>query len=269
MNRIVLLSAALLLLIASACKKDKSVHTPTCRLTTIQTNFDTSNVTYNTNGVVTSYGSLAMGLYTFLYSGLTASDSVETSSEKKLDCNISLDAKGRVTYMNRTTQFFGTSYYYTFNFQYNADGYVSLCEQIYTNSGNTQVDYYKDSMVYNNGNLATKYTFTRTESTPYVLSSRTECTYSSDLNKIGFYAYYLIEEPISVTNGWAAFYHLFGKGPVNLPLKTTLYSSTGDVTYVLDYTYLMDENGYPTEENIVRSILSPYSFNRKYSYSCE
>lgn len=269
MNRIVLLSATLLLLIASACKKDKSVHTPTCRLTTIKTNFDTSYISYNSNGIVSSFGNVPQGLYTFFYSGLTAFDSVEIPGEKQPDCTISLDANGRVTYMSRTRQIFGKLYYYTFTFRYNAEGYVTLCEQGYSNNSDSHEEYYKDSMVYANGNLATKYTFFHDESTAYTPFSRMEITYSSDQNKIGYYAYHFIEEPITVTSDWKAFYHLFGKGPVNLPLKTTLYSSTGDVTYVLDYTYLMDENGYPTEENIVRSILSPYSFNRKYSYSCE
>lgn len=267
MNRILLLSATLLLLFATACKKDKGI--PTCRLTSIETNFDTSYINYNTNGMVTSYGNVPQGLFTFFYSGLTAYDSLETPGEKKLDCNISLDAKGRVTYMSRTTQFFGTSYYYAFTFQYNTDGYVTLCEQTQSNSATSSVSYYKDSMVYANGNLSAKYTYMRSESTPYALNSYLTCTYSTEENKIGYYAYHFIEEPITLTSDWKAFYHLFGKGPVNLPLKTTLYSYTGDISYVLDYSYLMDENGYPTEENIVRSILSPYSFNRKYSYSCE
>jgi hypothetical protein len=268
MNRILLLSATLLLLFATACKKDKGV--PTCRLTAIKSNFDTAYISYNSNGRVASYGDVPGGLYTFFYpGGLSAYDSLETSGGKKADCNISLDANGRITFMTRSVQSLGATVNYTYQFQYNADGYITLCEQTYGASTTGPTAFYKDSMVYNNGNLVAKYTFTRDQISPYALYKYTNSTYSTQQNKIGYHAFFYFEEPISVTDGWNAFYHLFGQGPANLPLKTTLYNNTGGVTYVLDYTYLTDENGYPTEANIVRSVNSTNIFNRKFSYSCE
>lgn len=268
MNRIILVSAILLLLLASACKKDKT--TPNCRLTAIKSNFDTAYVTYNSNGRVLSYGDVRYGLYSFFYpGGLSAFDSVETVSSKKADCNISLDANGRVTFMTRSVQSLGATVNYTYQFQYNADGYITLCEQNYGASTTGPTAFYKDSMVYSNGNLVAKYSFARDQISPYTLQSYLTCTYGTQPNKIGYHAFFYSEEPISVTDGWNAFYHLFGKGPANLPLKTTVYNNTGTVTYILDYTYLTDENGYPTEANIVRSVNSTNIFNRKFSYSCE
>ncbi|HLP52851.1 MAG TPA: DUF4595 domain-containing protein [Chitinophagales bacterium] len=268
MNRILLVSATLLLFLASACKKDKTA--TNCRLTAIKSNFDTAYIAYNSNGRVVSYGDVQYGLYSFFYpGGLTAFDSVETAGSKKADCNISLDANGRVTFMTRNVQSLGATLNYTFQFQYNADGYITLCEQTYGASSTGPTAFYKDSMVYNNGNLVAKYTFTRDLISPYALQSYLNCTYSTQQNKIGHHAFFYFEEPISVTDGWNAFYHLFGNGPANLPLKTTVYNNTGAVTYILDYTYLTDENGYPTEASIVRSVNSTNIFNRKFSYSCE
>ena len=265
------LSTITLLLAAGGCKKDKDKDPPaiTCQLQSIQnTGNDTAAIAYDAQGKVDSFGSLAYALYAFTYSGLTASSTVSNTSTSIPHMNIFLDAQRRVESMNRTYVSGPDTYYYNYSFTYDGEGHIIICEQGYHESGSLNYNYTRDSMVYANGNLVSKYVFGRVDANPYVLSSHLEMTYTAQENKIGYHAFGLWEEPISQLSGWQAYYHLFGKASKNLPAITRYYDNTGTELFNVDYTFLLNENGYPTDENMIRTGSFPGARNRRFFYTC-
>lgn len=263
----------LLLIQTSACKKNSDT-TPnsSCRLTKVtNTNIDTAQITYDTQGRVLTYGSLNYGLYNFTYgSGLTASaTTVITDTSYHFSYDISLDAQGRATFITKHYSYPGSAYTYTFSFQYDAEGHIIRSESSLQGTGIAGVHYYLDSLVYTNGNLTAKYSYAKDNVTlNYNLTGHLTVDYGTDINKIGLQAFVTYEEPISVISGWNSFYHLFGASSKNLPSVTKYYDNTGTLFYQWNYSFLLNENGYPTEENIVRSVHNPGSINRKFAYSC-
>jgi hypothetical protein len=268
---LLVIAFAVTLAAISGCKKDKdNPSAATCRLTKVEnTGSDTALVVYDSEGRVTSYGSLNYYLINLTYSGLTASATLTNPDTTMHFMNIFLNADKNIQSMNITRNVGGADYYYTYAFQYDADDHIIGSEQTLKPAGSLNTTYYKDSMVYENGNLVDKYTFYKMDSDPYAPYQHLTMTYGSQENKIGYHAFSSWEEPISILSGWNFFYHMFGKTSKNLPVSTSFYDDTNANLFNLGYTFLLDGNGYPTEENIARTGSYPGTRNRKFAYSCD
>lgn len=268
MKPFLLAAAALLLLTISACKKENKM--PNCTLVTRAGLTDSARIIYDAQGRVSTYEQVGEAVYTFTYtSALTAKCTVSISGNPTYTIyNIYLNNNGTVASMNNSILISGTTLEYTYVFTYNAEGRISKCEQRYEQPGAISIKY--DSMVYVNGSLAGQYTFVGPSSTgPFTLQEYALITSTDKNNYIGYHAFSNYEEPISLTSGFYPFYHLFGKGSDKLPAETIFYTNTGTLSFKMTYTYLLNENGYVTEENAIRTILAPTTDNRRFTYSCE
>jgi len=257
-----------LFVFVAGCKKDKDAEM-TCRLTSIQsTGLDTAQLTYDAEGNLTSYGSLSNYLINLTYSGLTVTTTIANEDTTRQGYNIFLNADKNVQSMNLTNNNGGSNYYYTYTFEYDTEKHVVWSEQTYKQLGTPTIYYYKDSMIYENGNLTEKHTFYKMNDDPYVPFERKEITPGTELNKIGYYAFSSREEPISITSAWHFIYPLFGKASVNLPAKTKVYDELGNLSYEIIYSFLLNGDGYPVDENYTVTIAPPYTINRKFTYTC-
>lgn len=267
-----IISAAILLLLVSAagCKKDKS--TVSCKLVSRATNTDSSLITYDAQGRVQSFELVGEYAYTFTYtSALTAQCIVSIPSNPVYDSyNIFLSTTGTIVSMNNSLNIGGSTYDYSYAFQYNVDGKISRCEQsvIQASGGSNTFKY--DSMVYENGNLTKQYTYYATSATgPFYLQEYSLTTYSDQPNKVGYHAYSFVEEPTSILSGFYPFFHMYGNGSNNLPVETSVFTNTGTLSFKMSYNYLLDEKGYLIEENVSRGIIAPSTENRRFYYTCE
>src|ERR1043165_9567485 len=174
---------ALLLLFAAGCKKKDNVASD-CRLTKKQdASGDSALVTYDAQGRVSSYGN-DLTKYVFTYSGLTASVTLNASNQVTI--NLSLDAEGKATFMTWSNNS-GSQVDYTYTFEYDAEGRIVKSLQTVHVSGQPTTTYFKDSLIWANGNLIAKYTYVHDNADPYVLYCRTQTTYTADVNKTGYH----------------------------------------------------------------------------------
>lgn len=268
MKPFLLATATLLLLTISACKKENK--TPRCTLATRASFADSARVTYDAQGRVSTYEIVGESVYTFNYTSALAAQCVVSIPGNPVytTYNIFLNTNGTVSSMTNSISLGGSTIDYTFYFTYNAEGRIAKCLQRYDQPGAISVKL--DSMVYTNGSLAGQYSFYGPSSTgPFTLQEYALTTATDKPNQIGYHAFSLYEEPMTLVSGFYPFYHLFGKGSDKLPAETTFYTNTGTLSFKMNYTYLLDENGYVTEANITRSILAPTTENRRFTYGCE
>lgn len=268
MKQIFLAIAAVLLLTISACKKESNPLN--CRLVSRASVTDSARISYDAQGRVSTYEIAGESVYTFNYtSALAAQCIVSTPGNPAYTTyNIYLNSNGTVSSMSNSIVITGTTIDYTYNFTYNAEGRIYKCEQRYEQPGAISIKL--DSMVYTNGSLAKQYTFYSPSATgPFTLQEYALTTSTDKTNYIGYHAFSLYEEPMTLLSGFYPFYHLFGKGSDKLPAETSFYTNTGTLSFKMTYTHLLNENGYLTEENITRSILAPSTENRRFTYSCE
>lgn len=265
-----LLSIITLLLAAPACKKTAT--TVNCKVTQVQnTGSQTTLTTYDNQGRVATYGALSSGnTFSFTYSGLTAGSTLQSyDTSYHITGNISLDASGRMVFMSKSKVNSGTTWNYTYTLQYDAEGHVILCDQTSQEVGVSGTTYTRDSLIYINGNLIDKYTFQKLNAGPYLPVEHVKMEYGTDMNKIGHYMWYGYEPPMSASSEYLVYSHLLGNTSKNLPVYTRYYDNTETLYIQISYSFLLNENGYPIEENMVRSINSPEAKNRKFEYSCD
>ena len=257
-----------LVMASASCKKEKA--NTSCRLTRINRDVaDSSDISYDAQNRVSRFG-FSTCLYTFNYTGLTAQAHLSYYSDTSFNTlyNIYLNSDGRVASMTYHNTVAGALYLYTYNYQYDAQGRIVLCEQNLTEDASGIVTYHKDSLVFSSGNLVSKFSFTKTNTTPYVLAQRVNISYTAHANKIGYYVWGTDEEPTSLTSGFTPFFHLYGNTSENLPEKSSVYNNSGVLQMETIYTFLLNADGYPTDENLARTILSPHTYTRKFTYTC-
>ena len=268
MKHIVISIAAVLLLTISACKKENK--TLSCALASRASVTDSARVTYDAQGRVSTYEIVGESVYTFNYTSALAAQCVVSipSDPAYTTYNIYLNSNGTVSSMSNSLVIAGTTIVYNYTFTYNAEGRIYKCEQRFEQPGAISIKL--DSMVYANGSLAKQYSFYAPSATgPFTLQEYALTTSTDKTNYIGYHAFSTYEEPITQLSGFYPFYHLFGKGSDKLPAETSFYTNTGTLSFKMTYTHLLNENGYLTEENISRSIISPSTENRRFTYSCE
>ncbi|MBK8658661.1 MAG: DUF4595 domain-containing protein [Bacteroidetes bacterium] len=268
MKPFLLAAAALLLLTISACKKENK--TPNCTLVTRASLTDSARISYDAQGRVATYEIVGESVYTFNYTSALAAQCVVSipGNPTYTTYNVFLNSNGTVSSMSNSIVIGGTNIDYTYYFTYNAEGRIAKCLQRYDQTGGISVKL--DSMVYENGNLVRKFKFVSASVTgPFYLQEYAITTYTDRPNKMGYHAFSFVEEPTSLLSGFYPFFHLYGKASDKLPAETNVYTNTGTLSFKMNYTYLLDENGYVTEENVSRSILAPSTENRRFGYSCE
>lgn len=260
------------LLLAASCKKDNKA--VSCRLSQRVSYLDSSQITYDASGRVSVYNNAVGPIFTFTYSGLTAQCVVSyTGSSNTSSYQIYLNSQGlasTITYYVPPTLLSGERLY-SYVFLYDNNNRIVRCEQSLDVPGTTSDYFMYDSMVYENGNLNKQFTFARSgASTTYGLQEYSVIGYSTKENKIGYHALSSFDEPTSLERGFTPFFHLYGKGSINLPLETTVYNADGTLSTRLDYSYLFDEKGNLTDEIITEISPShgPIIDNRKFFYEC-
>lgn len=229
-------------------------------------------VTYDAQGRVLTYQVIGNSTHTFNYTSALAAQCVLSlpSDPNRTTYNIYLNSNGTVASMNNSIVIGGFTYDYYYTFHYNTEGRINRCDQKVENVSGGSVSFNYDSMVYENGSLTKQYTFgAATLSGPYSMQKYSITTNTDQANKISYHPYNFVGEPISTVSGFQAFYHLFGKGSDRLPAETNIYTPSGTLSYKINYTHLLNENGYLTEENITRSIIAPGTENRRFYYSCK
>lgn len=271
MHKIVTLFTAVCLLLSfSACKKeDKKLN---CRLTDTYTAGDSVHITYDAQGRVSVYAYPDLGTYyTYTYSGLSAQCVLSTPSNPSLiTYNLFLNSDGTVASMLYTRLIGSSTVNYTFNFKYNSEGRIRLCEQQLNDVTIGAVSFKLDSMVYVNGNLSAQFTYNAASPTgPFYFQESTLTTYTEYDNTISYHPFSIYEEPMTLLSGLGPFYHLYGKGSSKLPLETSVYNDLSVLNFKMSYNYLFDENGNVQEQNQVRTISLPSASNKRFYYTCE
>jgi hypothetical protein len=266
MKKLILLFSVPALFLAG-CSKDENGVTLDCLPARIVfNNTDTVDIIRNDQNKLIKYGKLTANHYTFSYSGLTAT--MQFGSDLT---TLFLNAAGNVVSFNDTTTSGPTTFYYAYNFQYDSDNrLVKSLQQVTDNAIGLNNESYIDSLVYENGNLIEKYTFYKAPlASTFSLQERVEIDYSDTRNKLGHYYLTNSEEAISILSGWLHLYHLLGRASRDLPAVTRVYNGSGTLIRQLNYTFLLDTDGFPTEVNIVRSVGGSSTENRKFIYTCE
>ena len=259
-----------ILLAAASCKKEQKA--VTCRLTEKIDSYDSAQITYDANGRVSVYSNALGNAYTFNYSGLTAQCVVSyPGSTNTSTYQIYLNSQGQassITYYVPPAAG-GAERLYSYVFLYDNNSRIVKCEQSLNMPG-TASDYFMyDSMVYENGNMIKKFTFAKGgSSTGYGLQQYSTTSYTETENKIGYHGLSYTEEPTSLLTGFYQFFHLYGQCSANLAAETNVYTATGTLSFRISYSYLFDELGNVTEENVARSLVSPSTENRKFYYEC-
>lgn len=251
-------------LMLTGCSKDKTIR-QICRIQSIVYNSsDTSSIVYNDQMRVFKFGNLSGNHYTFNYSGLTAT--MQFGSET---IDLFLNADGNLVSFEDETGSGPSTLYYSFNFNYNGDKQLVLSvQEVADNVLGLNNSTYKDSLVYSNGNLVEKYTFFKGPlSSTFSLEERIEIDYSSESNRLGHYYQTADEESISILSGWQHIYHLLGKPSRHLPTASRVYNAGGSLIRQHQYTFMINEDGYPVEVNIVTTGVGTQ--NRKFEYLCE
>ncbi len=268
MKQVFITTSTILLLTIAACKKEDNPIK--CTLAGRASVADSARVTYDAQGRVSTYEIVGESVYTFNYTSALAAQCVVSIPGNPVytTYNIYLNTNGTVSSMSNSIVISGTNIDYTYYFTYNAEGRIAKCLQRYDQTGGISVKL--DSMVYENGSLAGQYTYYGASSTgPFTLQEYALTTSTDKPNYIGYHAFSVYEEPMTLLSGFYPFYHLFGKGSDKLPAETSVYTNTGTLSFKMNYTYLLDENGYVTEGNITRSILAPSTENRRFYYNCQ
>jgi YD repeat-containing protein len=249
----------------AACKKETRNKT-NCITTSRDTYGSSRSFTYDESGRVSS--AYVNGIpYNFAYNGLTAQCYVSVPPNPPFDYyDIFLNSDSTVMAMTNTRTSGANSYNYTYNFFYTSDGCIALCEQHDLNNNS----YVIDSMVYENGDLTKRYTFSGEGIDTPSLKAYNYITYTDKVNKTGYHVHSFDQYPFSMTWCIQPFYHFFGKVSKHLPKESIVFSSNGEVAYKLNYGYIVNENGYVIEQNVsYTGATSPYSSNYTFGYSCE
>lgn len=271
MHKIVrLFVGALLLIGVSACKKDDEKLN--CRLSGTYIAGDSVHITYDAQGRVSVYAYPDFNVsYNFTYSGLTAQCVRNApSNPTTISYNLFLNSDGTVANMFYTRLLGGNTVNYTFNFKYNSEGRIRLCEQQENDVTIGASIFRLDSMVYVNGRLTAQYTYYGSTPTgPIYFQESTLTTYTEHDNTIGYHPFSIYEEPTTLLSGFGPFFHLFGKGSSKLPLETSVYNDLGVLNFKMSYNYLFDDNGNVREQNQVRTVSGPFASNKKFYYTCE
>lgn len=253
---------ALSIITAISCKKEKN--TISCKPVSITRNNNTASqtiISYDAQNRITEFKA-NVDIYKFNYTGLSGTIEYKTFDTiyNRTD-HITLDASGRLTSYEIITRGSSPILRYYFLFTYNSDGYLFTNTQTITGGGANV--YYKDSMIYSNGNLTKKIT-KRLDGSNYATITY---SYNSDKNRSWNFFANNAGDPFSAISNSIYLYTLLGKQSTNLPTNIERIGSSYTENFTFDYSFNTD--GYISEYNVLRSSpTGSYSTNYKVTYSC-
>lgn len=249
-----------------SCKKDKAEETQSCEISGITPGYigaPTEEFTYDAQGRILKYKQ-KYASYDFEYSGLSGSLlTYDTLGNLVDEADLTFDSQGRLTSYENYATISGTSLRYFYQMTYNSEGYLATNIQT-LKGGSVYDDYYKDSLIYENGNLVKKIVKTREglvyETTSYTYGSVPNKTWNFFLNYHG--------EPFSILSGYVFLYPLLGKATHHLP--TAISIRQGSFENNISFDYLSNENGYVEEyTKHIRNSYENSSNTSKLSYKCQ
>ena len=258
-----------IIVFVSGCKKNKEASV--CRTTTIMhPGIDTLMLTYDEQNRITDYNYYGLVDVQIIYSGITATSTTTPYNDTvRPFVKLYLNSDGNIESMTLGTLYGSTGDYDTYSMKYDNDGHMVRCEASYTDNVHHTTDYLIDSIVYENGNMTGKYVLRKYHpATQYTLFEYTTYTYTNDLNKSGYFSARFENVPIEFGGDAQYLYPLLGKSSQNLPAVTSIYNSLGTLDYEVDYSILLNADGYPQEENAYISATPPYTEHLSFEYSC-
>lgn len=155
-NTFLKIITCLVIISAIGCKKDKLGNE--CLITSITPNdivAQKATITYDNQNRISEYikdGSK----YKFVYNGLSGKMQTYLADTLYRADNLTFDNNGRLTSFEEYLNLGGNLLRYYYIFTYDANGY--LFTTIQTLTGDSYDSYYKDSLLYSNGNLTKKIT---------------------------------------------------------------------------------------------------------------
>ncbi len=266
-----LISFTLLIFAASlsiiSCKKDKEEETTSsCIISGITAGYvgaPTDEFIYDSQGRILSYKT-RYNSFEFEYSGLSGTiTTLDTLGNVVDEADLTFDSQGRLTSYENYATISGMSLRYFYQMTYNSEGYLATNIQT-LKGGSSYDDYYKDSLIYENGNLVKKVVKTREG---YVYET-TSYTYGSEPNKTWNFFFNYHGEPFSILSGYVFLYPLLGKATNHLPTAISIIQ--GSFENDISFDYLTNEKGYVDEyTKHIRNSYENSSNTSKLSYKCQ
>ncbi|MCO5229555.1 MAG: DUF4595 domain-containing protein [Chitinophagales bacterium] len=258
-----LIAASIFSLVILGCKKDEAKCTPSIT-SIIKNDASTIKVAYDNQNRISEYTSENNIKFKFQYNGLTGKLQIFNADTLFRTDNLTFDANGRLTSYEEFVNFSGDILRYFYLFYYNNEGYLSSTVQTLTGDGYDS--YYKDTLIYTNGNLTKKITKLNNGTTTY----RTiDFTYGSLSNKTWNFYWNAYTEPFEIVSGFIFLYSMLGKPSQNLP--TNIVVTEGTFIDNFSYDYSLNSDGSVLEYNEARtnSIIGSISNNFKLNYNCK
>jgi hypothetical protein len=269
-----------IVILSVSCKKEKQKDI-SCKVTAIKTNDDSTTIHYNASNKVNSIQTLTVDdeiNMDFSDDGAFHKQTITENgaSIPTYTINYALYSKGFADRYQITITNPASVYVNNFRCKYDAEGHLILHELKVTKSG-FPFSYYKDSCVYENGNLTKLYKFRSLvgDTTTVSLYSTTLINYTTQQNTAGLYVNQLLV-PNNII-GTSVFYlanfpyisHLLGSGNKNLPLNSTTTFSTGTSSYTLNYEYIYDTNNLVKSQTINRTpSTAGFPKTNRFYYQC-
>jgi hypothetical protein len=274
MKNIKLIAICAIILLAISCKKDK-IKENNCKIATIINGDDSILLTYNASNKVSNIKSIYLSEIInmdFINEGGFYKQIITTNSASLSGSTVNyiLNANGYIDSYNITAD----EYTNMSKFKYDAEGHLIWSEINTTKDGLPYVNW-KDSMVYENGNLTKFYVLYGGSTTNYGIYRTVLINYNTLENTAGLYVNEQLLQSATVGR-WSYYednfpylFHLFGKGSKNLPLNSTTTFSTLYPGFSYNYEYTSNVNNQITSQTINRIPDNEYfpKINRFY-YEC-
>ncbi len=270
-----LITLIAIVILAVSCKKEKQT-IKTCYISSIKSGPDSIAFSYNQSNKITNikhYWYSDIINMDFAKDGTIEKHTVTTSSVglPGYAINYTLNAKGFIESYERSTVSGGYSYLSMAQNKYDSEDHLISSEMTSLRNGMPYLEW-KDSMIYENGNLTEYYNLYFGS-----IHRKTLITYSTTPNTIGFYS----NNDYSITDvvGGSRFYdkkrpyicHLLGKGSKNLPQSAVLeFSTNPSINRTETFNYTFDSEQKITSETISTSISLPaYPKTNTFHYICK
>lgn len=243
-----------------SCKKDKTPQ-PTCRITHMEIEDETLTFNYNADNKLSQIALRVPDLgnrnHNFAYDG-----NLLTYTYTLRDPQIhTLNSDGTLNNMVRNYTISGSPYIDVMNFEYNSNKQLKAVYHVISNSSVAFQINAKDTLIYSNGNLSQRLTYTKLSTTsnyPTVPSEEINYTYGTQSNSYGLYTtanlFYTHDHYIVpfYDGMFPYFTHLLGNGSTNLCTGAVFTDNGRGITETIRFLY-----SNPTENtmNITKESL--------------
>lgn len=255
MKKLIYLSIISGALLFNSCSKNGA---SLCRVSEIILDDDPTPILtfeYDNQGRLIEFSESGGSTIEVTYNGLTGTTGGYT---------LSFDSKGRLKSRAEIYSGGGVSYKDYFEYKYNDEGY--LVREIFTSTKTApfpqeEIGYFKDTLVYSDGNLISK---TRKRKNNSIINTYSY-SYNDMLNKS-----WKFRNPFDsyVSN---YLYELLGKQNKNLMSSYTYENLESDITITYEFEFILNPQGYVSEYNVftTRSSGTNSTNNYKLNYTCD